>query len=179
MCRYLRRESIFRWAETPAPALLCLGSALQQSLARIGLELPEKKRSRHRATPTTLVFFAYRPPFSRWRRRMETCGQDRTPSWVPSNGNALNCSRTSICRRMLCFAVAERVRYNRVPGLATAADQSGERDGRTIPWHAAIREAAGRPAGFVEGNRGLPQPRRDDGAALGEAGGNARSPAPA
>ena len=42
-----------------------------------------------------------------------------------------------------------------------------------------IRETARRPAGFVEGNRDLPQPRCDDGPALGEAGGDARSPAPA
>src|SRR5437763_1004118 len=66
-----------------------------------------------------------------------------------------------------------------LPGLATIADQSGERDERTIPWHTAIRETARRPAGFVEGNRGIPQPRRDDRPALGEAGGDARSPAPA
>src|SRR6266852_5241202 len=52
-------------------------------------------------------------------------------------------------------------------------------DGRTISWHTAVRTTARRPAGFVEGNRYIPQPRRDHGPALGEAGGDARSPAPA
>src|SRR5437867_12741863 len=63
------------------------------------------------------------------------------------------------------------------PGLATAADQTGERDGRTIPW-CTIREAARRPPGLVEGNRGIPRTRRDDRSAMGEARGDARSPAP-
>src|ERR1700722_20013374 len=65
------------------------------------------------------------------------------------------------------------------PGLATIANQSGERDGRTIFWYSAIRETTRRPVGFVEGNRGVSQPGRNDGPALGETGGNARSPAPA
>src|SRR5216684_2100676 len=46
---------------------------------------------------------------------METRGQDRTPWRVPSNGNAQNCSRSSICRRMLSLAVAGRGRYNSGP----------------------------------------------------------------
>src|SRR5216683_1389164 len=46
---------------------------------------------------------------------METRGQDRTPWRVPSNGNAQNCSRSSICRRMLSLAVAVRGRYNSGP----------------------------------------------------------------
>src|SRR5229473_1631365 len=46
---------------------------------------------------------------------METRGQDRTPWRVPSNGNAQNCNRSSICRRMLSLAVAVRGRYNSGP----------------------------------------------------------------
>jgi hypothetical protein len=59
------------------------------------------------------------------------------------------------------------------------ASQSGRCDGRTIPWCTAIRDTPRRPAGFVEGNRGLPPPRRDHSATLGETGGDASSPAPA
>ena len=65
------------------------------------------------------------------------------------------------------------------PGFVGTADPIQESDGRTIPKDTAVRETARRPAGFVEGNRGIPQPRRDHGPALGEAGGDARSPAPA
>src|SRR5215470_1172710 len=69
--------------------------------------------------------------------------------------------------------------YNRVTESPTTADQTGVRDGRTIPWHTAIREAAGSPAGFLEGNRGTPPPRRDHCPALGKTGRNARSSSPA
>src|SRR6185295_2528339 len=87
----------------------------------------------------------------------------------------------STCRPMPCFAVPWPAAHAtmRAPRLATGTDPSGERDERTIPWHTAICETARRPPGFVEGNRGIPGPRRDDRPALGEAGGDARSPAPA
>src|SRR6266851_9674393 len=110
---------------------------------------------------------------------METRGHNRTPWWLPSNGNVQNCSHFSTYRRIPCFAVPDWGGYNRVPRPATLAEPSGGRYGRTSSWHAAIPETARRPPGFVEGNRGLPQARRDHGPALGEAGGNARSPPPA
>src|SRR5712672_2496438 len=64
-----------------------------------------------------------------------------------------------------------------LPGFATQRSKSGERDGRTRPRHTATYKTLRRPARFLEGNRGVPRPRRDNGAALGEAGGDARSQA--
>src|SRR4029077_732501 len=108
---------------------------------------------------------------------MEMCGHNRTPWRVPSNGNVRNCGHFSTYRRMPCFAVPVTDVTIEFPGSRPTADQSGERDGQTVPRYIiAIRETARRPPGFVEGNRVLPQPRRDHGPALGEAGGDTRSP---
>ena len=63
--------------------------------------------------------------------------------------------------------------------LAQPQNQSGGCDERTSSRHIAARETARRPAGFVEGNRGVPPSRRENGPTLGEAGGDARSPPPA
>src|ERR1700722_10355419 len=102
---------------------------------------------------------------------LETCGYHRTAWWASSNCNAQNCSSTVTYRRMPWFAVAgpRRRSYNSGPGLATSADLTGERHGGSIFRHAAIYESSRRPAGFVEGNRGVPQPRRNDRPTVGEA----------
>src|SRR6266853_5287730 len=73
---------------------------------------------------------------------METRGHNRTPWWLPSNGNVQNCSHFSTYRRIPCFAVPDWGGYNRVPRPATLAEPSGGRYGRTSSWHAAIPETA-------------------------------------
>ena len=76
---------------------------------------------------------------------------------MPSNGKVQQYRRfpglpSNAVECRLCRAVAEQG-YNLGPGFVTFPDQPGEHDGRTIPSNTAIR----RPAGFVEGNCGLPQ----------------------
>src|SRR5690349_21563135 len=62
------------------------------------------------------------------------------------------------------------------PKLATTANLSGQHDERAIPRQTVICAPTRKSAGFVEGNRGIPQPRCDHGPALGETRGDARSP---
>ena len=73
--------------------------------------------------------------------------------------------------------------YNRRARLANGGDrsgaQSGESGGRTPYRRILVGETGRRPPGFVEGNRGIPQPRRDYRSAVGKARGDAGSPAPA
>ena len=77
-----------------------------------------------------------------------------------------------------CRAFDRSAAYNLHPGLSQPELVRRARDGRTVRECAAIGDTNSRSAGFVEGNCRLFQPRRDDGAALGEAGRDARSPAP-
>src|SRR6266566_1456181 len=65
------------------------------------------------------------------------------------------CAELPPCTQMPCFAPAQAVQLD-PPRLVSAAEQSGVQDGGTIPWHVATHETAGRPAGFVEGNRDVP-----------------------
>src|ERR1700739_1963575 len=60
-----------------------------------------------------------------------------------------------------------------LPDARRQRSKSGERDGRRRPRHTTTYKTRRRPAGFVEGNRGVPRPRRDHGAALGKARGDA------
>src|SRR5271170_3457560 len=104
-------------------------------------------------------------------------------AWIQSDIQAgvvkRQCAGLPACREMPLFAVTSRWTYNRATYLATGADHSGERNGRTVPRHAAFREPVGRPARLVEGDRGIPQPGCDNGPALGETGGDAGPPTPA
>src|SRR5215469_4411349 len=83
-----------------------------------------------------------------------------------------------VCRRMPCFAAAVQESYN--PGQRR--DRYGgtrTRDGQSAARSNPTGETTRRSSGFVEGNRGISEPRRDDRAALGKAGRDAGTPAPA
>src|SRR6266852_9767605 len=111
---------------------------------------------------------------------------------IPGNGDARTQSDTFVgavkrqcaelphCPQMSCFAVAPNGATIGSPARETPrADHSGGRDGRTIPWHTGVLNISPRPAGLVEGNRGVPSSRRENGPTVGKAGGDACSPPPA
>src|SRR4029077_10400101 len=99
-----------------------------------------------------------------WHRRMVTHGHDQTPWRAPPKGEARISQRLPYLPLNALF----RRSLDTVRGLQSGlrireycgADQksaTGERDGRTRPRHTAIHKTLRRPAGFVEGNRGVPQ----------------------
>src|SRR6266568_4755027 len=73
---------------------------------------------------------------------------------------------------MPCFAVPCSQSYNR-----TSVYLSGDSSVRAFPGNIANRKPAQESAGFLERDCGLPQARRNYSPALGEARGDARSPA--
>src|SRR6266404_7489469 len=163
-----------------------------------------RPRSRHQTKLPKAVFCAYsNPPFfpfislyiwSIWHRRVEIRGHDQTLWQALSKGK----ERTSWLFGYLPLNAVICRSLRRVRGLQSGASRgwrlgaelpdsrqlrsksgsaTGERDGRTRPRHTATCKTLTRPARFLERNRGVPRPRRDHGAALGEAGGDARSQA--
>jgi hypothetical protein len=63
---------------------------------------------------------------------------------MPTSGKAQNCSHSLSLpsNAVFCRAFGGRGGYNLDSRVVMTADQAGERDGRTIPWHTAIRETA-------------------------------------
>src|SRR5438552_13157409 len=68
------------------------------------------------------------------------------------------CAELPPCTQMPCFAPAQAVQLG-PPGWYQPQNNRVH-DGGTIPWHVATHETAGKPAGFVEGNRDVPASRR-------------------
>src|SRR5713226_497888 len=104
-------------------------------------------------------------------------GDARTRSDTLVGAVKRQCAELPHCPQMSCFAVAPNGATIGSPARETPrADHSGGRDGRTIPWHTAVLNISPRPAGLVEGNRGVPSSRRENGPTVGKAGGDACSP---
>src|SRR6266849_7597818 len=114
--------------------------------------------------------------FSCWHpgewRRADTIGHLGGPRQTAKWANPALPSNVVLCP---CL----QRRYNWLPGSLTPAGVSGGRDGRINPWHTPICETARRPPGFLEGNRGVPPSRRENGPTVGKARGDARSSSPA
>ena len=118
------------------------------------------------AAPMTSTHVSFRriSPPSLIDSDMKSHAHDRRPGIGRSSCSSQRGCGPSICRRMPSIAAPPRRRYNRACA-----------EGTTFVELAAVHRSNRRSAGFMEGNRRIPEARRHNRPALGKTGGNARS----